>query len=170
MVDGSALLSVEKGTIKVREISEQLQASRRAYRQAIITNRKWIRQSQLSLRDDQWAVFGWALNHVSEVRKYDREFILAVVMQDGESLQHAPVEFRDDREIVHLALQQSNGWALQFAGDELQNDREIVLAAVRRSGWALEYASSEMKSNRDVVLAAVEADGEALEHAAYELR
>jgi len=170
MVNGSALLSAQKCTMKVQEVSKQLQTSRRAYRQAIITNQRRIQQSQLSLRDDQWAVFGWALNHVSEVRKYDRDFIMAVVMQDGEALEHAPAEFRCDREIVNLAVQQSNGWALQFAGDTLQHDLEIVLAAVRRCGWALEHASSEMKSNRDVVLAAVETDGEALEHAAEEVR
>ena len=60
-----------------------------------------------------------------------REFVLAVVKQNGGWLKYASLELRADREIVLTAVTES-GWALEYASLELQADHEIVLAAVKR--------------------------------------
>lgn len=150
--------------------SEVVNLARISYRRTLVVNRNAIKQASMSLLRDQEVVFGWALDHVSELRKRDRNFVITVVEANGEALERAPEAFKHDREIVLLAVQQSDGWALQFAAEELKRDREIVLAAVRRNGWALEHTAKEMKHDYEVVLTAVQANGEALEFAADELK
>ena len=84
----------------------------------------------------------------------DKEFIMAVLKQQPMALQCASVEFKNDKEIVMLAVTQSvhccSGGALEYASDELKNDKEIVMAAVKQSFYALQYASDELKKDSDV--------------------
>lgn len=165
-----ALQAVQEDGWRLKSAAQDLTHCRKAYRRGIVTNRTVIRNAESSLHCDQKAIFGWAWEHVSDVRRCDRNFILAVVGGNGERLEGAPEEFRRDREVVLTAVSQSCGWALQFADPCLRRDKEVVLAAVRRSGWALEHAADDMKADREVVLTAVQTDGEALEFASEEMR
>uniref|UniRef100_A0A7S4QYE9 DUF4116 domain-containing protein n=1 Tax=Alexandrium monilatum TaxID=311494 RepID=A0A7S4QYE9_9DINO len=166
----ASLRAVQEDGASLRGVAEELTASRKAYRDGIITNRSILRAAESSLQCDQEVVFSWAWERVSELRRCDRDFVLSAVGSDGELLESAPDAFRQDREVVLAAVHQSRGWALQFAAPRLRGDREVVLAAVRESGWALEHAASEMRRDREIVLAAVQTDGEALEFASEELR
>mmetsp|Transcript_30952 Transcript_30952/g.65626 ORF Transcript_30952/g.65626 Transcript_30952/m.65626 type:complete len:755 (-) Transcript_30952:388-2652(-) len=160
-----SLKDIERQGKDLAAMSEVVAACRQAYRRTIVVNRNAIRQAEASLRRDKEVLFGWAADHVSEIRKTDRQFMLTLLEANGEALERAPEALRRDRELVLLAVRQSDGWALQFAAEELKNDKEIVLTAVKRNGWALEHASEELKQDREVVLAAVQANGEALEFA-----
>jgi len=73
------LQAVREDGILFRTAAEEMNSSRKAYRRAIIVNRSVIKQAELSLQCDQEVVFGWALNHVSTLRKCDRNFIKTVV-------------------------------------------------------------------------------------------
>jgi len=164
------LEAIMKGGASLQTTAHQLVDSRKAFRRAIVVNRSVIRQADMSLQNDQEVVFNWALGMVSDGRKGDRSFVMTVVEANGEALEQVPKEFQGDREIVQIAVEQSEGWALQFAAEPLKRDRDIVLAAVSRSGFALEHVADELKRDRVVVLAAVEANGEALEFASEDLR
>ena len=54
--------------------------------------------------------------------------------------QYASREFRADREFA-LAVVQQNGDTLWYVSEQIRADREIVLAAVQQFGHALRYAS-----------------------------
>jgi len=149
---------------------QELVAARKTYKLAMKSNLLAIKRASEYLQQDERVVLSWALNHVSKGRTLDRDFMLTVVQSNGEALEEAAPQLKQDREVVLEALRSSKGWALQFAAEELKRDRDIVLTAVRRSGLCLEFAAEEMRADRDVVLAAVQVHGEALEFASSQLR
>jgi hypothetical protein len=65
-------------------------------------------------------------------------------------------EFRGDREIVFIAVQEPNygDVILENVSIELRDDFEIVLAAVRVKGCAFQNASKRLKANREIALCA----------------
>ena len=84
----------------------------------------------------------------------DREFVLTVVREDGDTLQFADPALRKDREVVLAAVQQ-RGDALLWAARELQADRQVVLAAAHEDSDALLHADpkvvDELVANGDLV-------------------
>lgn len=166
----ASLRGITRDGKSLEAVADAIAACRQAFRRAVVVNRNAIRQAEASLQRDQEVIFGWAMDHVSEIRKCDRNFIMTVIEANGEALERAPEEFRHDRELVLAAVRQSDGWALEFAAEELKHDREVVMAAVRRNGWALQHAGESLRNDRELVLAAVQANGLALEHASAELR
>ena len=74
--------------------------------------------------------------------------------QDGKTLYHAPVELKNDREVLSAAMEQYR-WSFKYASKELRNDREVVLAAVKQSGWNLQFASEALVNDREIVLESV---------------
>ena len=78
--------------------------------------------------------------------------------QNGNALQYASDEFKNDKELVLAAVTQ-NGWSLEYLCEELRNDKEVVLAAVKNCGMALNHASEELRNDKEVVLAAITEDG-----------
>ena len=87
-----------------------------------------------------------ALEHASPNLKANKDFMRAVVEDNGLALQYASKK-------VVLATVKQNGQALQHAPEALRGDRDVVLAAVCKSGYALQYVSKALKEYRDVVLA-----------------
>ena len=61
---------------------------------------------------------------VSDELKADREFILAAVAQDGDTLKHASAELKADREVVLAAARQNPG-ALRHATAALRDGLPI---------------------------------------------
>ena len=94
---------------------------------------------------------------------------MAAVKQNGDALQHASKELREDRDIVMAAVKK-NGRALEYASDELKGDRELVMAAVKQDGFSLQYASDALKGEREVVMEAVRQNRNALRYASEELK
>lgn len=166
----STLESVVNESYVLGCVAHELTRCRQAFKRAMAMNHTAIKHAEASLQKDQEIVFTWALEHVSDFRKCDRDFIYTVVEANGEALEKIPECFRSDRDLVTLALRKSNGWALQYASPELQRDKELVLTAVRMNGWALEHAAQEMRQDAAVVMAAVETTGMALDFASKELK
>ena len=54
------------------------------------------------------------------------------------------------------AIVTKDGEALQYASEEMKDNAAIVQAAVEKNGVALEYASNEMKNNEAIVREAME--------------
>jgi hypothetical protein len=81
------------------------------------------------------------------------------VQKNGRKLKKAPVELRDDIEIVITAVKQ-NGSSLKYASERLRNNKKVVLAAVQENtndiqGSCLKYASKRLRDNKKVVLASI---------------
>ena len=121
--------------------------------------------------------------------KMDRALLALVLDMDGMMLKHAMSNYRNDKQMVRIALRKAPA-ALQFASNRLQsdnefklgptslkfasnkerNDRNIVLVFVAERGMALEYASDELKADLEVVLTAVGQNGMAIVHANLHLQ
>ena len=130
--------------------------------------------------------------------KNDRDFVLEAVKLNGQALEFAPDEFRNDPEIVKTAMVNNrfepslpflyasnrlrmdkefvieavniDGLALEFTSEELKDDLDVVMAAVANTGAALQFASEDLHDDRNVVLAAVRNDGFALDFASEDLQ
>jgi predicted RNA-binding protein (virulence factor B family) len=75
---------------------------------------------------------------------------LKAVKQNGDSLQYASEELKNDKEVVLEAVKQY-GRSLLYASEELKNDKEFVLEVVKQNGDSLEYASEELKNDKEVL-------------------
>ena len=91
----------------------------------------------------------------SLTRNRARERELAKVQKEGFALEHVDESFKKDKEIV-LAAVKNIGLALKYADKSLQNDKEIVLAAVRDFGSALEFADKSLQKDEKFILSAVQ--------------
>ena len=85
------------------------------------------------------------------INKYDRQFLLEIVLMNGEILQYLSEDATSDKEIV-LAAVSNCGSALSYAFKELKGDKEIVLAAINLCGNAFQYASEELKKDNEVLM------------------
>ncbi len=94
---------------------------------------------------------------------------MTAVQQNGQALQYASNELKNDRGIALIAVQK-DACALADLSSGPRNDREIVLTAVRQNGQALRYASNELRSDREVVATAVQQNWRAFEYASYALK
>lgn len=98
----------------------------------------------------------------------DRDFAIAVVSLWGLFIKDLSVKFRDDTEIMLLAI--SNGASLKSASHRLRSDKKFVFSIVKNSGDDLEWASTSIQIDKEVVLAAVTSSCHALQWASSKLR
>lgn len=99
----------------------------------------------------------------------DKQVILEIVKNYGDSLFNVISEFKDSFEIV-LAAVNNRGSALKYASDNLKNNREIVTAAVKNNGLALEFASDELKNDLQIVKLAIENAPKSIQFASNHLK
>jgi len=109
------------------------------------------------------------LTEAPVAHRSDRWSVLAAVQRNGQHLQYASEELRDDEEIVLEAVQR-DGLAIKYAAKRFVDHKQVVIAAVIRNGYVLEFVSDELRNDREVVCAAVQKDGRALELASEALR
>lgn len=123
-------------------------------------------------------------------RNLVRKVILNAVKEDGLLLRYTPLAWRDDTQIVRIAVA-NNGHALQYASFRLRNNKDIVLTAIayketleiptyNMASCELEvnsdykcifsFASSKLRNNKKIVLTAVKNNPYALEHASNEMK
>ena len=103
----------------------------------------------------------------------DRDVVLLAVTSYGQAMEYASERLRDDPEIVLAALSHVYlaHQTFQFASERLRDDREIALVAVKRDRFAFEYASERLRDDDELVLAAAEyADQLGLQHVSERLR
>ena len=69
----------------------------------------------------------------------NKSFVMTVVNKNGELLDQASNELRDDKEVV-LAAVRNKGSALKFASDKLKKDKEVVIAAICQDSNAVSFS------------------------------
>jgi hypothetical protein len=117
------------------------------------------------IRDDEEIVLravenhGEAFSFASERLQNCRKIALAALTHDrGKQcfLRKLPEIFRDDYDLVALALKQS-GCQLRFASDRLKQKQEIALIAVGQDiTYGLEDVPNELKGDRKFILAVID--------------
>ena len=98
----------------------------------------------------------------AENRKY-LEAALKASQPQRPGLKKFPEKFKNDRELVHLAVEYNAMWLQDF--QNFADNRPIVMTAVERCGFALEFASDRLCKDRAVVETAIKNDGRALKFA-----
>lgn len=94
------------------------------------------------------------LQHAPLDVRNDREVVLAAVAADRSVMRFAGPEVWSDRGFVQEAMQ-FNWHDLANASQELRADRSLVLPLVSLYGRALKYVSPKLYSDREVILAAL---------------
>ncbi len=107
---------------------------------------------------------GMALQHVNKTY----EIVLEAVKQNGNALQFAPEELKDNDVIVQHATQTPH--ALKYVSPRLKNDPTLVGRLVLQSPYVLEYASPALKDNKEIVTQALQTAGNALLYASPRLQ
>ena len=85
---------------------------------------------------------------ITEMKKNceNRAYVLEAVRTQGNLLEFAAENLKDDEEIVRKALE-NNGEAMEFASDRLKNNKEIILLAIKNAPWTACYASERLKGD-----------------------
>jgi hypothetical protein len=116
---------------------------------------------------------GLDLQYASQNMQEDTDVVLSAVNQNGNALEFADNKFKSNRAIVDKAVSAERFYdnrALKFASDTLKADKEVVLHAVRNNGLALEFASETLRGDKEVVKAAFVSTGLSLQFADITLR
>lgn len=92
--------------------------------------------------------------------------MLKVLGQSGGVLAMLSSEYRDDKDLVLVAVE-NNGLALDYASDDLKNDLEVVLTAVTQNPDAIQFASEALQDD-DEILSALPEDNLAIPYAFLE--
>ncbi|CAE8634462.1 unnamed protein product, partial [Polarella glacialis] len=100
--------------------------------------------------------------HLTQEQWHEKQALLADLRRDGTLLRHASAAWREDREVVLVAVAQ-NGLALRA-------EPEVVMLAVRQNGLALQYAAEALRKDYAVVQAAARQNADSLHYAAPELK
>lgn len=109
-----------------------------------------------------------AMEYVGALKK-DREFVLAALARNGESISFVDERFRHDKEAALIAAGNA-GQALRHVSPALRADRDVVIAASKQTGWALQFAAKQARSDRELMRVAVGADSRAMQFAAPEIQ
>ena len=99
------------------------------------------------------------LQHATDERKDDKEFVLNYVRMNGEAFQYASPRLRDDEEVLVAAMQTTSSWIFDFASPRLRGEKKDVLEALNKIQTVGEVFQRYqdlpiyLKLDRDVVLA-----------------
>ncbi|CAL1155037.1 unnamed protein product [Cladocopium goreaui] len=92
---------------------------------------------------------------------------MALVRRKSAFLSNAPLEVRNDHEVVLTAMQHDRD-AICWAAEQILNDRDFAFAVAARHGQALQHLTS-WQGDPSIVLAAVSQDPSAIEFASQSL-
>lgn len=105
---------------------------------------------------------GYFFKFASHELQHNREFVktsvgeLGVLFNDsleakyGCPLEYVPEVFRDDEEIVTIAISEDPN-ALQFASERLKSSREFILEAIDINPYNLIHASTELLNDKNLI-------------------
>ena len=96
--------------------------------------------------------------------EHDRDLMMFLVHQNPEIFIDAPDRFKDDIEIVKLAIEKQS-CLFKYVSNRLKKDKSLAMLAVSHYGHALEYASTDLQNDPDVVLLAARNDYSVLRNA-----
>lgn len=102
---------------------------------------------------------------------YNRNFVKSAVSSNGYSLRYA-AEFKDDYEIVRIAVQDSPE-AIEYASHTLKRNKDIIKTAIKNSKYCLIFNTACMKKYNDddsLVKLALKANGANICYASKRIR
>lgn len=90
--------------------------------------------------------------YASDRIKNKREYVLMALSADGRLLESVPEIFKDDREIVMIALVNNSLAAFRFVSERMRDDKEIALLAMDKHGRAnYEYLSLRLQNDPEMI-------------------
>lgn len=98
--------------------------------------------------------------HLQSELFFSKDFMLQVVAINGENIEYASPEFRDDKDIIITAIQNSNtDKAFRLASERLQNDEDVVKLAINKNCLNILSANKRFWYKKEYVLLAIEHNG-----------
>ncbi len=91
------------------------------------------------------------------------------IKKDGLSLKNAPLSFRDNQDIVLLAVRK-NSLAIQYASDRLKDNINVAKELVFGDIEALKFISPRLRDNEEFMIFAVKNNGSAIMYASDRLK
>jgi hypothetical protein len=104
-----------------------------------------------------------------EILATREDVIMAAINQNGRALQHVPLQYRQNPEIVYKTIEK-DVTAFQFADTRIKSDPNFVLKVSTISPKGLKYASYELKGDIDFVTRCVLLNGTSLQYAHPRIR
>jgi hypothetical protein len=83
----------------------------------------------------------------------ERDFVLKIVQLNGLLLGNASEALQDDKEIVMIAVRNSN--SLVYASDRLKNDEEIALESIKNFTDSFYYLGKKLLGNKEFLFKAL---------------
>lgn len=108
-----------------------------------------------------------------KLTKEQRELMNNKLIKNGEFIRFVEDIFKDDEEIMLLALKESkykNPDLALYASERLRNNVNFIDKAMKINKHVFEYAGPNVKNNRSFVLKIIEENGELLKNASETLR
>lgn len=155
-----AIAAVSKNGLQLEFCSEELQNDLDVVIEAILNSPIAIQYASPRIRQNRQVALiaaklnGNILSYLTEGLRKDKELVLTAVSNHGLALRFAPT-FANDKQIVYTAVTNMSS-ALQFASAEFKDDYELVKMAVSEpQSHALAMASNRLKNNKTIVLEAI---------------
>jgi hypothetical protein len=123
---------------------------------------------ELTKEEKKWLDDLWSLDEAPESIRFNKNFMLHVVKEDGDCVEYTSDELKNDKEIALLAVQNGRS-ALEHISINLKNDKEVVLVALQ-NGNSLEFASDDLRNSKEVVLVAHKNSSSNLRYLSDELK
>ncbi len=111
-----------------------------------------------------------ALKWIGEGLNGNKAFILECMKEhNGMTLEHASSKWKDDEDVVLVAVDKKYGYGpssspLQFASDRLRNDKDFVMQCVKLESTSLQYASEQLRHDREYIMSVVKVKGLTLQY------
>lgn len=110
----------------------------------------------------------WIYRYLSDEIKATRKIAEIVFKASGSCLEFAPDEFKEDKDLVLIAV--GTGDAFAHASEELQQDKEIILKALEWDSSIVEYLDEDFYEDLEVMYKAIERDEANFEYLIEELQ
>ena len=94
----------------------------------------------------------------------DKEIVMIAVEKSGDRLKFVSDRLKDDDDVVIASR------CLEYASDRLKNDKKVVLSVVKKSGYQLYYVDEKLRDDKEIVFAAAINNAESFQYASKRLK
>lgn len=110
----------------------------------------------------------WVYRYLSDEVKSSRALTEAALKSSGSMLEFAPNEFKQDKELVLIAV--DTGDAFIHASEQLQHDKEVILKALEWDSYIIEELDEDFYEDLEIMYKAIGINAECFEYLAEELQ
>ncbi len=100
--------------------------------------------------NDILKINGHLIGKIEKIKDVSYENYITACTNDGAALQYAPDEYKNNKELVSIAVANSM-FALDYASDSLRDSVDVVSIAVKHNFHALISASDRIKNDVDII-------------------